>query len=249
MAGQAVVMPVSATPKTRPGFDVARPGTADEAWLRLLAGQPSWEPEGSPLIVVAPHPDDETLGAGGLIASYARRNRPVLVVSVTDGEAAHPGWQGLRSIRRSELRRALNTLSPHLILQARVGLADGEVHRHERVLRDYLLHLVPRGAVLVAPYECDGHTDHEAVGRVCQQVAAARGVVCARYPIWAWHQARVESLRDARWGRFELRGEWREAKARAIRAFVSQLRPRLRKPVVPAHVLAYFARPYEAFLL
>jgi LmbE family N-acetylglucosaminyl deacetylase len=233
----------------RDGFDPGQSGIREEAWQTLLAEQGRWVPAGVPLVVVAPHPDDETLGAGGLIASFARRSRPVIVVSVTDGEAAHPGWEGLRDIRRAELKRALHCLSPHMILQARIGLADGEVERHEESLRLYLLRLVTPGAVMIAPYERDGHPDHDAVGRICREVAAARGLFLARYPIWAWHHGDWSALSRARWGRFELTAEARLAKAQALEAFSSQLRPRFRKPIVPAHVLSYFQRPYEAFLL
>ncbi len=38
------------------------------------------------VIVFAPHPDDETIGAGGLIARLARRGAPVRVVIVTNGD-------------------------------------------------------------------------------------------------------------------------------------------------------------------
>jgi LmbE family N-acetylglucosaminyl deacetylase len=39
------------------------------------------------LLVIAPHPDDETLGFAGLIDAYVRAGKPVSVVVVTDGDA------------------------------------------------------------------------------------------------------------------------------------------------------------------
>src|SRR5256885_8640775 len=39
------------------------------------------------LLVLAPHPDDETLGFAGLIDAYLRAGKPVHVVVVTDGDA------------------------------------------------------------------------------------------------------------------------------------------------------------------
>src|SRR5688572_712201 len=39
------------------------------------------------LLVLAPHPDDETLGFAGLIDAYRRAGKPVSVVVVTDGDA------------------------------------------------------------------------------------------------------------------------------------------------------------------
>src|SRR5690606_38092378 len=43
-----------------------------------------------PLLVIAPHPDDETLGCGGVIALATCRNVRVHTVFVTDGGASHP---------------------------------------------------------------------------------------------------------------------------------------------------------------
>jgi hypothetical protein len=43
--------------------------------------------------------------------------------------------------------------------------------------------------------------------------------------------------------------EARRAKARAVQCFVSQLQPPQANPIVPRHVLPYFERPYETFLL
>ena len=39
------------------------------------------------LLVIAPHPDDETLAFAGLITAYMRQDKPVKVVVVTDGDA------------------------------------------------------------------------------------------------------------------------------------------------------------------
>ena len=90
-------------------------GTQEQAWLRcqwlwqhpaisaatLLAGHER-------VVVVAPHPDDEILGCGGLLGHAAGQGMQVRVVAVTDGEACYPHerwWtpERLRSARRAEL--------------------------------------------------------------------------------------------------------------------------------------------------
>lgn len=55
------------------------------------------------LVVIAPHPDDETLGCGGILAWAARRDVLRHVVFLTNGEQSHPGAsQDVASIRRHE---------------------------------------------------------------------------------------------------------------------------------------------------
>src|SRR3984893_12524401 len=42
------------------------------------------------IVVVAPHPDDETLGCGGLIALASQLGRNIQVVVISDGVGSHP---------------------------------------------------------------------------------------------------------------------------------------------------------------
>lgn len=200
-------------------------------------------------MVVSPHPDDEVLGAGGLIHSWCTAGRPVTVVSVTDGEAASPRARGLDLVRRGELIGALRTLCPTHVSVLRIGLPDGRVAAHANRLRNALLALLESDVTLVAPYERDGHPDHDAAGAVCCGLARTHGARVARYPIWTWQHAEPQSLKGVRWGKFPLSLDARRAKARAVRCFASQLQSSHGAPVVPARALPYFERPYEAFVI
>jgi LmbE family N-acetylglucosaminyl deacetylase len=230
-------------------FNPVDAGTPEEKWLKMLADRPSWTPKDGPLVVVSPHPDDEVLGAGGLIHSWAGSGRPVTILSVTDGEAAFPNWKGLDLVRRDELKGALRKLCLKHVSVVRIGLPDGQVGRYANRLRDLIVSLVDPFTTLIAPFERDGHPDHDAIGGVCRGLARSHGIDIARYPVWAWHHADPASLEAERWGRFPLSLEARRAKARAVQCFASQLKPPRRAPVVPRHVLSYFERPYEAFLI
>src|SRR5437773_5875662 len=76
-------------------------------------------PLGRRLLVVAPHPDDEVLAAGGLMARILRQPGTVHVVVATDGEAGVNRTRApdLGDARRGETRRAL----------ADLGLAPADV--------------------------------------------------------------------------------------------------------------------------
>jgi LmbE family N-acetylglucosaminyl deacetylase len=231
-------------------FNPAFPGTPEVIWQKALARQPPWTPRRGPLLVVSPHPDDEVLGAGGLMRMWCAWHHTVTLLSVTDGEAAYPDWRDLKDRRRVELDRALGVLSDGVIHTVRLALTDGGGEANRAALEEALMALCDNRPTLIAPYECDGHPDHEATGKACLNIAAALQLPIARYPIWAWHQRHPRDFKGTRFGRFALNRATQAAKADAMDCFTSQLAPGApRLPIVPTHVLDYFKRSFEVFLL
>jgi LmbE family N-acetylglucosaminyl deacetylase len=145
--------------------------------------------------VVAAHPDDETLGVGGLIATLTVSGKRVDVVSVSDGGAAYSGLshleQGrLERVRRFELSKAARVLGVTETIS--LGLPDGELDEHEAWLADRITTILqdyPAGVWCAANWRGDGHPDHEAVGRATLFAARRTGAVLFEYPIWMWHWA------------------------------------------------------------
>lgn len=147
------------------------------------------------LVVVAPHPDDETLGVGAMITQLAATGVPVQVICVSDGGAAHPSAspsQRLRAetILRYELRRATNLLNvpPPLLL----GLPAGELSAHEDRIAGALAEILEAagpGTWCAATWRGDGHPDHEATGRAASAACARSGAELLEYPVWMWHWA------------------------------------------------------------
>ncbi len=149
------------------GFDTRVAGTPDAAWRAFLADAPLLHSLEEPLLIVSPHPDDETLGAGGVQKRYPATR----VVLVTGGEGSHPGRADLRAVRRRELAAARRRLategSPSLFLD----LPDGHVADRESQLERLLTPHLHGIATLIAPHESDGHPNHDAVGRVCLRLS------------------------------------------------------------------------------
>jgi LmbE family N-acetylglucosaminyl deacetylase len=228
-------------------FDASIAGTSELRWTALDA--PEWSPPLGPLVIVAPHPDDETLGAGGLIHTWASRWLPVVIISITDGEAACPEVTDLGALRRRELTAARRELAPAGIDLVHLKLPDGHVADHRDELANAIRSITPQRATIVAPFEHDGHPDHDAAGRVAREVAQDRKATLAQYPIWAWHRATPEVFAGLRLGRFVLSPAAKSAKQSAIQQYQSQLRERPGGAIVPPHVLEYFARPHEVFVL
>src|ERR1700730_13106156 len=69
------------------------------------------------LMAVLAHPDDESLGTGGVLAKYAAESIETFLVTATrgergwfGGERGYPGLEGLEQIREVELRAAAEAL-------------------------------------------------------------------------------------------------------------------------------------------
>lgn len=249
----------TAPPDELPRIDLTHPGTPEAQWLDALSDRPTISAAtlaggatDCRLVVVAPHPDDETFGVGGLIAEWSAAGRSTTILSLTDGEAAPmpddvgPAPLRMAARRRAELGTALSRLATTGRIEVvRGALPDGALADHLRTIEQLIARHCRPDDIVVAPLDCDGHPDHEAAG-----VAAQRGADGHRtlwYPIWAWHWHEprrspiVHSAVRVRVGALaQQRREW------AIAAYSSQTGGSV--PVVPAEMVRRFERPFEVLV-
>jgi LmbE family N-acetylglucosaminyl deacetylase len=117
------------------------------------------------VLVLAPHPDDESLGCAGTIALLADRGAIVTILTVTDGEATKGAALTRDEIacrRRSESARAAAIIgaTPRYL-----GLPDGglpeRVSELEGLVRTAISEIAPN--VAFVPWLLDGHPDHRAL--------------------------------------------------------------------------------------
>lgn len=128
------------------------------------------------ILVVAAHPDDETIGVGATLASLVARGAHVRVLHVTDGAPRDPALRptlrdlspaAAAAVRRTELASALRAggLDPRTVLASPLGVADQEaalcMADTARALARALAASAP-GVLITHPYE-GGHPDHDAV--------------------------------------------------------------------------------------
>ena len=214
-------------------------------------------PAGCRAVVVAPHPDDEVLGAGGLMSQMAEAGRDLLILPVTDGTASHPGssrWtpERLSQERPLETVRALALLGLSRIRLHRLGLNDGQLVEQEALLARRVAGQLRPGDVVITTWRHDGHPDHEATGRACAAAAEEVGAQLIEMPVWAWHWARPGDPRLpwSRACRLPLSPDVEQRKRLAAAAFTSQTRPDPTSRagcVMPPSALARVLRPYEVF--
>lgn len=148
------------------------------------------------LLVVAPHPDDETIGCGGLIALATAAGIRTTVVIVTDGGASHPGsvaWPPNRIAerRRLEAAVALQVLGaeppPHFL-----DLPDGQTGRIGDAatraacqrLADLLEHAQPD--IVLTTWRREPHCDHRfAYALACDAMRnVASRALRVEYLVW-----------------------------------------------------------------
>jgi LmbE family N-acetylglucosaminyl deacetylase len=237
---------------------IDRPGTQESVWeswpqLRRL---PVVDPRAWPgVVVVAAHPDDEVLGAGGIIAILATAGVRVRLVAVTDGEASHPGADpaDIARIRTAESATALDLLGARDIEVTRLRFPDTGLTAREGELTQTLVeHCSGFGEVCLAPWEEDAHADHEAAGRAARRAGGLTGAEVLSYPVWMWHWAKPGDRRVPwdRACRVVLPPQIVARKRAAIGAFASQLTNRgpATGPVLPAGIVAHFTRQAEVLL-
>jgi len=215
----------------RPVADGGTPVGAWTAWGRRfeeldVAACPA-------LVVVAPHPDDETLGLGATMATLAARGIGVDVVCVSDGGGAFPGL-GARERSELEITRRAELDSATALLGVadpiRLGLPDGRLAQHEAEIATALGALLaerPAGTWCAGTWRGDGHPDHEAVGRAVLAAVQGNTALALQYPVWMWHWAAPDDpavpWEHAR--RMAVTAEALERKAAAANCFRSQTRP------------------------
>jgi LmbE family N-acetylglucosaminyl deacetylase len=150
-----------------------------------------------PVLVVAPHPDDETLGCGALIARCVARGETAHTLFVTDGGASHPNSRAwprprLAARREAEAAEALRRLGaggePRTFLRlpdAGMPAPGGAAHAAALATVTELLRDL-RPALAVLPWRRDPHRDHRDSWSLVTAALAAAGSTASvlEYAIW-----------------------------------------------------------------
>jgi LmbE family N-acetylglucosaminyl deacetylase len=217
-------------------------------WLPTLRHLANWDPPFIPTLVLAPHPDDETLGAGGLIAKLCRQGVPVIVVAITDGERAYADTQDLGAVRVPEQMEALYRLGVPESMVRRFHLPDRDVSAYEDQLVDLLFPLIESGMHLVAPWQHDFHPDHGAAGRAAARVAQIKDVPLTSYLFWTRHRGTPDILEGRLVEKLSLTDAELQTKLYALEAHASQFEHADDQPILSPELLMPTQRAYEVYI-
>jgi LmbE family N-acetylglucosaminyl deacetylase len=137
-------------------------------------------PEPLKLLCILAHPDDESLGNGGLLARYAAEGVSTYLITATRGERGwtgpaeqNPGLEALGRIREAELHAAAAVLGLHEVVL--LDYIDGDLDQADPLtiiaeLAVQIRRIRPQVVVTFDPHGAYGHPDHIAI---CQFTTAA----------------------------------------------------------------------------
>ena len=244
-----------------------------EAALPLAATPLAMLGPGGRALVLAPHPDDESLGCGGLLAACSALGLAAQVIVVSDGSGSHPRSRShppprLAALRRQEARAAVAALG--LDPEGDIGFLDlpdtrlpHEGPAHQAALAALLrLVAVPPSAVF-ATWRHDPHGDHAATFALARGLARALPGPPRLYAYPGWGLAFAHPIpgfplpaeprpgAPAQGWRLDIT-PWRAAKRAAIAAHESQLGGVITDDAtafrLPPAALALANRDFELFL-
>jgi len=219
----------------------------------------------SPVLVVAPHPDDECLGCGGAIALLRSLGCSVYILVMSDGTMSHPHSQqypaaALRSLREEETRSAMAILGVDINQITFLRLPDSavpmptdlEFSSAVSTCQRYLEAIAPQTIFL--PWRHDPHADHRATWQIVRAALKSPDQRLIEYPIWDWDLAQRGDRLDS-----NLLNAWRldietvrELKQEAIATYRSQVTDLINDDPqgfkLSAEMLMQFAQPWELYL-
>jgi len=217
-------------------------------------------------VVVAPHPDDESLGCGGVLSALAHARQPASVIVMTDGSRSHPNSRShpaerLAALREEELISALHALglpktAAHFLryVDCKLPSESSAAFEAAAIRVAELLSSLDAKTIFV-PWRRDPHCDHVATWRILMTAVGKlrRSMRWFEYPIWAWTQydgAAAPQAAEARAWRLDISSHLKK-KHTAIVQHRSQMGELIRDDPeafsLTPEMLRNFAVPWELF--
>jgi LmbE family N-acetylglucosaminyl deacetylase len=151
-------------------------------------------PLGKRLMVVAPHPDDEVIGCGGLLLLH-RGTSEIHIVNVYNGDGGgsidQSPWRDepeykrcLVELRKRELDSVAAKLGVATVTRLNVSDCTGTPGKEEeRTLRELLHKLQPE--VVLLPWFLDNQPQHKATNTLFAKAAADYNCCVVAFEIWS----------------------------------------------------------------
>lgn len=115
------------------------------------------------ILIVAPHPDDESIGCGGLMATYGKQCDVLLLTDGRKGKSAQRmdcTDEEIIAIRNAELKKALDIAGVNELIC--LNIPDSELKYHKKEVLNFD---ASQYRYIFVPNSKEAHPDHKAANR------------------------------------------------------------------------------------
>ncbi len=145
------------------------------------------------VLIISPHPDDDTIGCGGSILQHVQRGDAVHIVYVTSGEHGSPVYSPpeLAKIREDEAIKGAHMLGAEQTTFLRQP--DGNVSYSVELVNHFIqLIRTEKPNALYLPHSTDGHKDHQQTHQIVMEaIGRAQG---NSFPEWGGKAWNIETI-------------------------------------------------------
>ena len=125
-------------------------------------------------VILAPHPDDETIGCGGIISKYNNAQMDMTTVLFTYKEETPRGLEFVNAMKELNCK--------HQFME----LEDGKLENQKEELIVKLQHLLDTISpdIIFTPYLLDVNRDHKVVSKSLSEIEYSKKTLIAMYEVW-----------------------------------------------------------------
>ncbi|MDE7402586.1 MAG: PIG-L family deacetylase [Muribaculaceae bacterium] len=225
------------------------------AWLRAKADKlPEFNPPGR-VLILAPHPDDEAIGCGGLISRLCFKGRPPHLAIMTGGGGSLQSHSNISAEKVIAARRQLTVNSARIL-----GVPDDHIHfldfsdgsiaerPEEQLARLRTLAEEVGPDVILVPHSGEGWPDHLAVREIGYELGSTLDTDVWEYCVWMWYY-NIWNLDWANGRSLHLDKTERRAKRKAVDEYVLAMTPEGEpwSGYLPAPFISAHRSPVELF--
>ena len=180
------------------------------------------------VLIVAPHPDDEVIGCGGLIARLLEKGNPPHIIVMTGGEGSHDNGVDKESIvkaRRGLTRKAISILGVPMCNLHELDFKDGGIYPESEqmtLLKELICSINPD--TVFVPHWGEGWPDHVRTAEIVKSLVSKSTEVW-EYCVWMWYYNVWRGLDWKNAAALHLSPHEHELKVKAVDAYIRPLAP------------------------
>lgn len=154
------------------------------------------------VLIIAPHPDDEVLGCGGLISYMNQQKKNIDIIFLTKGENVESYIpQNIIKEERTKLAirasKCANQPLDHVFL---LDFTDGDVNINSietEKLKSIIAQIKPKNIFVTSLF--DSHKDHIQSNNIIREINIDKHIKIFEYCVWFWHSMSIRNFFSINW--------------------------------------------------